>query len=318
MNINDETLYLEAMQEVESDNRKETLWAKALTLEKGNYEQAKYRYVQLRVEQLQLKPDLSEIFSLQPVSPDSAQDKELVSKTISINQSTEDDRKSPLYSFIHHPANLTKITIIALVLLVAVTLAALISDSMQLNMLEDIETITVEAAEANDRRVNIVDWTQIVIILISWILVLVWKYRTNKNCHGFGAKDMRFTPGWAVGWHFVPVMNFFRPYQVMQEIWKVSTDPMTWKTQRGSALIKWWWFFFLISTVFGKYFAKISIRNAFGEQSIEQLKLITSSGICTNCAFMVSTILTLFIIFEISEKQNNLVQIQHVQENKIS
>jgi len=314
MPTNDETFYLQAMQEVESENRHEGLWAKALTLETGNIEQAKYRYVKLRVEQLQLSTNIIENSTLQPVSLDSIPPKAPKSRDITVIPSSEDDKKSPLYSFASHPAKLTQITIISLEFLVVMTGIALMSDFMQLNMIENIDRITVEAAEANDKRVNIVDWTHIIVGIMAWITVLVWKYRTNKNCHGFGTKGMRFTPGWAVGWHFVPFMNIFRPYQVMQEIWQVSTDPMNWQNQRRSALVKWWWFFFLIGAVFGKYFAKISIRNAFGEQTVEQLRLITSSGIYTNCVYIVSTILMILIIIEIAKKQTKLVKTENVKE----
>jgi hypothetical protein len=306
MPANDESLYLQAMQEVKSEQRHEGLWAKTLTLEKGNIEQAEYRYVQLRVEQLQLKPDVSKMFSLQPVSNDSVPDNENWSETLPINQSTRVEKKLTSYSFIFLSANFTKYTIIALGILVVMTGVAIVSDLMQLNLLENLEAITLEEAEANDKRVYIVDWLHIVAIIIAYILVLVWKYRTNKNCHGFGANDMRFTPGWAVGWHFVPIMNLFRPYQVMQEIWKVSTNPITWQDQRSSALIKWWWFSYLISGFFGKYSAKLSMKGVFKEETLDQLGLITTATIFSNCALIVSTILTILMISEIHEKQNQL------------
>ena len=38
--------------------------------------------------------------------------------------------------------------------------------------------------------------------LIAGILVLVWIHRANHNARQLGAADMRFTPGWAVGWYF--------------------------------------------------------------------------------------------------------------------
>lgn len=309
MPTNDETFYLQAMQEVESENRHEGLWAKALTLETGNIEQAKYRYVKLRVEQLQLSTNIIENSTLQPVSLDSIPPKAPKSRDITVIPSSEDDKKSPLYSFASHPAKLTQITIISLEFLVVMTGIALMSDFMQLNMIENIDRITVEAAEANDKRVNIVDWTHIIVGIMAWITVLVWKYRTNKNCHGFGTKGMRFTPGWAVGWHFVPFMNIFRPYQVMQEIWKVSTDPMTWQNQRGSTLVKWWWFSFLVSAFFGKYSAKLSMKSVFKEESLDQLGLITTATIFSNFALIACTILTILMISAIRDKQNKLFQI---------
>ena len=48
---NDEQLYLEATQEVDSGTQKPALWAKAMALAEGDEKKAKYRYIALRVEQ---------------------------------------------------------------------------------------------------------------------------------------------------------------------------------------------------------------------------------------------------------------------------
>ena len=46
---------------------------------------------------------------------------------------------------------------------------------------------------------------------------LLWVHRASKNLVSLGAHGQRFSPAWAVGWWFVPIMSFFRPYQVMAE-----------------------------------------------------------------------------------------------------
>lgn len=272
------------MQEMDTDCRQEGLWAKALTLEKGNAEQAKYLYVQLRVEQLKMAPAADEPASHKKLN----------------------EKKSGVYSFVSPSADLTKYTVLALWLLVLMSVVAVISDSMQLNLLNNIKTITAIVAESNDTRVLIVNRIYIAMSVIAWAMVLMWTYRTNKNCRGFGAQGMRFTPGWTVGWHFVPVMNLFRPYQVMQEIWKVSTDPVTWQKQAGSLLIKWWWFVYLVGTFFGQYFVKLSVRN-MNTESISKLGEITTLSIMVNCALLVSGIVTIGVISVIANKQNKLI-----------
>ncbi len=87
-------------------------------------------------------------------------------------------------------------------------------------------------------------------MLAAVILVLTWTYRANANCRRLGATGMRFRPGWAVGWFFVPVANLWKPYQVMREIWAASRDPDRWQTQAAPAILKWWWGLFLVSLLF--------------------------------------------------------------------
>lgn len=63
---------------------------------------------------------------------------------------------------------------------------------------------------------------------------------------------MRFTPGWSVAYYFIPILNLFRPYQVMREIWHVSGNPEKHKDQdEGSPLLSWWWGLWLVSGFIG-------------------------------------------------------------------
>jgi len=57
------------------------------------------------------------------------------------------------------------------------------------------------------------------------------------------SEPLRFTPGWCVGWFFVPFLNFFRPYQVMKEIWQVCHRDR----QTVSGLLGGWWLLWLVS-----------------------------------------------------------------------
>ena len=61
-----------------------------------------------------------------------------------------------------------------------------------------------------------------------------------------GASDMRFTPGWAIGWYCVPVACFWRPYQAMTEIWRASRNPSDWRGEPVSPLLRWWWILWLV------------------------------------------------------------------------
>ena len=84
-------------------------------------------------------------------------------------------------------------------------------------------------------------FAEIAIGLTTAILVLTWIYRANHNARQLGAADMHFTPGWAVGWYFVPIAWFWKPYQAMREIWRASVSPSDWRAVPVSTLLRWWW-----------------------------------------------------------------------------
>ena len=63
---------------------------------------------------------------------------------------------------------------------------------------------------------------RVVFAIFLGITFLKWIYRTNFNLRALSQERMSFTPGWSVGWYFVPIANLFKPYQAMKEIWANS------------------------------------------------------------------------------------------------
>jgi len=102
----------------------------------------------------------------------------------------------------------------------------------------------------------------------SSIAFLMWIHRVHRNLPSLGATDLRFTPGWAVGWFFVPIMNLFRPCQVMREVWRESDSaalaPDPWSGNpsppTGSSLVGWWWALYLIMNVVNQAAFRASMR----------------------------------------------------------
>lgn len=62
------------------------------------------------------------------------------------------------------------------------------------------------------------------IALLTNIFFLVWMHQAAKNVRAFGQGGLEFTPGWCVGWWFIPVASLWKPLAAMREIWKAS-DP---------------------------------------------------------------------------------------------
>ena len=70
----------------------------------------------------------------------------------------------------------------------------------------------------------IVGLLQLPVVLTTGIVFLMWIHRANRNARGLGAEGMTFTPGWSVGWYFIPIANLWKPFQAMKEIWQASAD----------------------------------------------------------------------------------------------
>jgi hypothetical protein len=84
-------------------------------------------------------------------------------------------------------------------------------------------------------------------------LFLSWFYRAYRNLESLGATNLRFTPGWAVGWFFIPFWNLIRPIQIAGEIWRWSVPGADAGGQRSSraipGIVVGWWIPYAISRI---------------------------------------------------------------------
>ena len=95
--------------------------------------------------------------------------------------------------------------------------------------------------ESDSNSIDVIAAIDVLVFYASLVFFLRWIYCANVNARSLGASGMRFTPGWSVGWFFVPVANLVMPYQVMREIWQASSNPGNWKGEPVPAKIGAWW-----------------------------------------------------------------------------
>jgi hypothetical protein len=82
--------------------------------------------------------------------------------------------------------------------------------------------------------------TRFLALLACAVMVGRWIYRTNSNAHAMGFV-MSITPGWAIGWFFVPFANLIMPYQGVQETWEESHHAAGLVEEADTSLLRWWW-----------------------------------------------------------------------------
>jgi len=148
------------------------------------------------------------------------------------------------------PAGLTRWLKGLLIASFVVDLAAAGSGIMELVFLQSLSNGTAAGdinvlADANDTRQQAIGVAQFALYLVTAVVFLTWIYRANRNARALGARDMRFTPAWAVGWYFVPIMSLWRPFQAMREIWQASEQPGNWQSVSTPPLLGWWWTLYL-------------------------------------------------------------------------
>lgn len=188
-------------------------------------------------------------------------------------------------------SRLTKWTKGFLYLLIIASLASIFVGILEYQLLLDFKNGTYEtqaqamaAANASDARTLIVYSFWLAVFIVSAILLLIWIYRANRNARQLGAEGMHYTPGWSVGWYFVPIVNLWKPYMAMREIWKASANPGNWQESPGSWLLGTWWFLWISAGVAGN----VASRYLMGADTIDQY-------ITSNILYQISDVLNILL-----------------------
>ena len=153
---------------------------------------------------------------------------------------------------------------------------SLISSWMQLELLS--HPYTPAQGADNDQREAAVGGFATLLMLATFVVFGRWIVLAHRNLPALGARHLEFSPGWAVGWFFVPILYFWKPYQAMRALWQNSRDANRPDIQDTTWVLPTWWALWIISLVMGN----VLMRGSFRAVTVDQLK-VTTQATMVNC-----------------------------------
>jgi hypothetical protein len=167
------------------------------------------------------------------------------------------------------------------------------------------EGIQVEDSvwESSDNKLLIVGSSYIIVFLITAITFMKWTYRANQNSRGFGAQNMKYTPGWSASYYIIPIICLFKPYKVMLEVWKVSMNPAKWNDQGGTLLVSFWWYSWIIVGFLGNAIMK----QFFKAQNVKSMIATNQISMVHDILSLIVALLAILVINTIYNNQKRLV-----------
>ncbi len=91
-------------------------------------------------------------------------------------------------------------------------------------------------------------------LVATYIVFGMWIYRAAANVDAAMVPGFRYTPGWAVGWYFIPIANFYKPFAAMRQIWNASHGNGNGDLDRADPLLVYWWGLWTLTGI-ASYFA---------------------------------------------------------------
>lgn len=156
------------------------------------------------------------------------------------------------------------------------------------------------------------------VLALGWIIVwiaqvvafLMWVHRAHRNLPALRATGMKFTPGWAVGWYFIPYLNLFKPYQVMREICNASAPADApnggdaWHAYPAPFVVKLWWTTFLFMC-----FANSIFQQTPQPEEIADYQIVAVASIVVIGLAFAASLAALWLVRSVTGRQEERAQI---------
>lgn len=160
----------------------------------------------------------------------------------------------------------------SLVFYILIAIISLWSGWLEIQLLERAASggfIAEAEAAANDSRQAMLGAIYTLVFLVTVILFSRWTYLSNKNAKALGASGMRFSPGWSVGWYFIPIFTLWKPYQALKEIFKASHPGHfeDWEKAPRPGIMPLWWTLWIVGNSLGQAI----LRTSFYAETIDEL-----------------------------------------------
>jgi hypothetical protein len=160
--------------------------------------------------------------------------------------------------------------------------------------------------DGSDLRLGIVYVVQFLLWLVTAGFFMAWLHRVYKNVVALGAYDLRHGPGWAIGSWFVPILNLFRPKEIVNDAWRGSDPELPpfahrrrWVENPVPPLFLAWWLIYLLSGALDNTAGRL-----YGSLDIDQERTATIVALAASAVTFTAALLAIRTVTMITDRQN--------------
>lgn len=112
------------------------------------------------------------------------------------------------------------------------------------------------------------------VFVASIVMILLWIHRAHANLRAIGLSELNYSPGWAVGSFFVPVVNLFVPFRAMRELFNRSHGEPAHFAAITVPDVNSWWPCYLVSNFLAMF---VTVTAALGP--VTGIHVVTPPGV---------------------------------------
>ena len=194
---------------------------------------------------------------------------------------------------------------------IAICFINIISNIMQINLINDYyvknlySLYVFEAlADKNDARIGIISIPYALFLLSSFFIIGRWLFVSAKINHLSGVKNLEISPGWSVGWYFIPFASLWMPYKSLKETFKASFYNEDWQDIKVPYYFPIWWSTWIIGNFISNGYLRYDVSMG-DDYSFDQLITLSYLDIATDTFYIANAFALLKIIQIIYENQKD-------------
>lgn len=141
----------------------------------------------------------------------------------------------------------------------------------------------------------------VVVLSIWWILFIQWFYRAYKNLQ-IGNIKQQHRPSMAIWWFIIPVINFWYPFRIMQELVGKMSQYVGIKSSSLENITSYWWAFFVSGIILSQQSYKMP------EDTYGQVLTWWGLDMASRLAWVLCTFMVLRILLQMNEIENKFLE----------
>jgi hypothetical protein len=179
------------------------------------------------------------------------------------------------------------------------------SDANFFDLLEDVET-------ADDVVVGGAVFQGLATAVCAGMFIW-WLRRATCNVPALGAAGQEFTPGWAIGWWFIPFANLVQPLRVVNQAWRASDssairsgDAYAWKRASVGGIVMFWWLAWIGASLAGGI-----LNNVYDQaEDIDVLENAAMALVVVQVATIAAAVLAALVVRSLTQRHEIANQVR--------
>lgn len=189
---------------------------------------------------------------------------------------------------------------------------ATLSGYLEVELLKHIQDggfVSEDEASTNDNRQMVIGILQTALYITTIVFFLNWFRRAYANLHRIKIKYLKHSESWAIWSFFVPIIAFFRPVQIMNEIveetqHKIRKLDRSYIKKEIGLIIGLWWTLFIISNFIGKYI----MRTTFKTDTLEEMITGSEAVLISDLLQIPEALLVILIVSRVTKMETKLAK----------